>query len=250
MVAKDKKERKARDEKRMPFLDHLEELRWRLIKCLIAVAVASILCYAAAGKLMSFLTRPYPKQLVFLSPAEGFMVTLKVSLFGGLVLALPVVFYQLWQFIAPGLLEKERRYVPLVVIVSTVSFIVGALFAYWVMIPLALRFFLGFESSTLVATIRVNEYLGFVTNMMLVFGVVFEMPLLSFFLARIGVLTPQFLRSKRPYSVVAILTIAAVLTPPDVLSQILLAGPMLILYEVSIWVAAVAARRRRQNLAP
>ncbi len=238
---------KVRDEKRMPFLDHLEELRWRLIKCLVAITLASLGCYAVSGRLLAFLTRPYPKQLVFLSPAEGFMVTLKVSLFGGLVLALPVVLYQVWQFVAPGLLEKERKYVPLVVITATVSFLLGAMFAYWLMIPLCLRFFLGFESPTLVATIRVNEYLGFVTNMMLVSGVVFEMPLLSFFLARIGLLTPRFLRAKRPYSVVAILTLAAILTPPDVASQILLAAPMLALYEVSILVAEVATRARRRR---
>jgi len=240
---------KVRDEKRMPFLDHLEELRWRVIKCLVAIAVASLACYAVAGKVLAFLTKPYPKQLVFLSPAEGFMVTLKVSLFAGVILALPVIFYQLWQFVAPGLLEKERKYVPLVVVTATVSFVLGSAFAYLVMIPLALRFFLGFESSTLVATIRVNEYLGFVTNMMLVFGIVFEMPLLSFFLARFGLLTPRFLRSKRPYSVVAILTIAAILTPPDVLSQILLAAPMMVLYEVSIIVAAVAVRARQKKVA-
>ncbi len=234
----------------MPFLDHLEELRWRLIKSLLAIALGAVACYGISGRLIAYLTRPFPKQLVFLSPAEGFMVTLKVSLFGGLVLALPVVFYQLWQFVAPGLLEKERRYVPLVVLLSTFSFVLGAAFAYLVIVPLALRFFLGFESPTLVATIRVNEYLAFVTNMMLAAGIVFEMPLLGFFLGRIGVLTPRFLRAKRPYAVVAILTIAAILTPPDVLSQILLAAPMLILYEVSIWATAVAARRRTPTTEP
>ncbi|MDZ7338244.1 MAG: twin-arginine translocase subunit TatC [candidate division KSB1 bacterium] len=243
------KGKKTIDEKRMPFLDHLEELRWRLIKSSVAIAVGCVICYGVSGQLMAYLTKPFPKQLVFLSPAEGFMVRLKVSLFGGLVLALPVVFYQLWQFVAPGLVEKERRYVPSVVLISTFSFVLGAAFAYLVIVPLAIQFFLGFESANLVATIRVNEYLAFVTNMMLASGVVFEMPLLSFFLGRLGLLTPRFLRSKRPYAVVAILTIAAILTPPDVLSQILLAAPMILLYEVSIWTAGLAARwgkRRRK----
>jgi sec-independent protein translocase protein TatC len=244
MTARKREERN--DEKRMPFLDHLEELRWRLIKCIAAVMILTVVSYLFSGQLLSFLTRPFPagRKLIFLSPAEGFIIRMKISLFGGIIFGLPVIFYQMWQFIAPGLLPHEKKYVPHIILISSFNFAVGALFAYFVIVPIGLNFLLSFETPDIEATIRIRDYLGFVTNMMLAFGVVFELPVLSFLLARIGIITPEFMARYRRYAIVLIFVVAAILTPPDVFSQILLALPLLVLYEVSIVVARVARRRR------
>ncbi|MDZ7373178.1 MAG: twin-arginine translocase subunit TatC [candidate division KSB1 bacterium] len=236
----------------MPFLDHLEELRWRLIKCIAAVLVLTLVSYFFSGQMLSFLTRPFPagRKLIFLSPTEGFMIRIKLSLFGGIIFGLPVIFYQMWQFIAPGLLPHEKRYVPHIIIISTINFVIGALFAYFVIVPIGLNFLLGFETPDVEAAIRIKDYLGFVTNLMLAFGIVFELPVLSFILARIGILTPEFMSRYRRYSIVLVFVVAAILTPPDVFSQILLAMPLIVLYEISIIVARLARRRPREKVAP
>lgn len=243
------------NEKEMPFLDHLEELRWRLIKSIVAVLVFGIAVYFFSDKVLALLLRPYNeavsslsngegRKLIFLTPTGGFMVHLKLSIFAGLILAIPVVFYQLWQFVVPGLLEKERRYVPIVVLFSTVCFLLGALFCYFFVLPYGLNFLLGYETVDLVATISINEYLEFISMLILVFGVVFELPILSFFLTRIGFLTPAFMRHYRRHSIVVMFILAAVLTPTtDVFSQLLLAGPLVILYEISILVSKLALKK-------
>jgi sec-independent protein translocase protein TatC len=226
-------------EKVMPFLDHLEELRQRLLKCILAIFVFTTSSYFLSKQIMKILIRPFPgdKKLIFLAPAENFMVHLKVSLFAGIILSLPVIFFQLWKFIAPGLYKKERKYVPLIVFFSTFFFLIGATFCYFVIIPFGLNFLLNFNPDQFDAAIQIKEYLKFVTMLILVFGIVFELPLLAFFLTKLGILTPEFLRSKRRYGIVAIFIVAAILTPPDVFSQLCLAFPLMFLYEISIWVS-------------
>lgn len=256
MVALEKPET---DEMEMPFLDHLEELRWRLIKALLAMVACSILSFVFIQEMFDFLVRPYRRavqllattgggaeiaqdsRLVFLGPSAGFMIYLKLALTAGLILALPVIFYQLWKFVVPGLLSKERQIVPRFTIAATMCFLSGAAFCYFLVLPYGLSFLLGFQTKDLVAMITIEEYFGFVTTILLVFGVLFEMPVLSYLLARLGILTPEFLRQKRRYGIVTIFILAAVLTPTvDAFTQILLAVPLLALYEVSIWVAKVA----------
>jgi len=238
----------VKQEKRMPFLEHLEELRWCVIKSLVTVTVLSLGCYFVSEEIQAFLTAPFPQELIFLALPEGFLVRLKISLFAGLIVGLPVVFYQIWKFVVPGLLDKERKYVPPIVFISTICFLMGAAFARFIMIPIAIKFLMSFQTQDLVGTIRVNNYLGFVTTLMLVFGIVFEMPILSFFMTKIGLITPKFLRSKRRYGIVVILILAALLTPPDIVSQLLLGGPMIVLYEISIFVSVVALRKRRLSI--
>lgn len=249
------------NEKEMPFLDHLEELRWRIIKALLALLAGSILCFVYIERIFNFLVRPYRQalrllatsgghpelaqdpRLVFLGPSAGFMIYLKLAITAGLILALPVVFYQLWKFVMPGLLVKERQVAPRFTVAATFCFLLGAAFCYFLVLPYGLSFLLGFQTPDLVAMITIEEYFGFVTTILLVFGVLFEMPVLSYMLARLGILTPEFLRQKRRYGVVTIFILAAVLTPTvDAFTQLLLAMPLLVLYEVSIWVAAVAMR--------
>lgn len=242
------------DPTEMPFLDHLEELRWRLIKAIVAIVIAAIGVYFFSDRVLALLIAPYNEavvalkkaevqKLIFLTPTGGFMIRIKVSIFCGLLLALPVVFYQLWKFIAPGLLDQERRYVPPVVFFSTACFLIGALFCYLVVLRFGLRFLLGFETQDLVATISINEYLQFVTMLILVFGLIFELPVLSFFLTKIGLLTPAFLRHYRRHGIVTMFIISAIITPPDVFTQVLLAGPLALLYELSILVSKFAMKK-------
>jgi sec-independent protein translocase protein TatC len=235
-------------EKVMPFLDHLEELRSRLLKSFIAYIVITIGCYCFSRNIMAFLTAPYPDKLIFLAPQESFVLHIQISFFAGLFVSLPIIFYQMWQFIVPALLEKERKYVPLIVLFSTFFFLTGALFCYYVIVPLGLKFLLSWQSTNIQPNIAIREYLKFVTLLILVSGLVFELPLISYFLAKIGLLTAQFMRKNRGYSVVAIFIVAAIITPgPDVISQLLLAGPLLILYEISIWVVHFTNKSRTKN---
>ncbi len=248
-MAKKKAKKPEDDEKRMPFLDHLEELRWRLIKCIVSVIALALVSYLFSEQILNLLTRPFPpaRKLIFLAPTEGFMIRLKLSIFSGIILSLPVIFYQLWQFVAPGLLPHEKKYVPHIIAVSTFNFLVGALFAYLVIVPIGLNFLLGFETADLQANIRIKDYLSFVTNLMLAFGVVFELPILAFFLTRIGIITPEFMSRYRRYAIVLTFVLGAMLTPPDVFSQVMLAIPLVLLYEISIYVSKVARRKREEK---
>ena len=258
--ASEKPEEKSLNEKEMPFLDHLEELRQRIIKSLLAVIVLSIVSYIFIDQIFELLVKPYrdaihiasselagtatadpTSKLVFLGPTGGFMVYLKLAVTMGLILSLPFVFYQVWRFIAPGLLKNERRYTPVVVLATVFCFTAGAMFCYFVVLRFGLGFLLSFQSASLVAMISIEEYFGFVTALIFIFGIVFEMPVLAFFLSRIGLLTPEFLRQYRRYSIVVIFIAAAVITPSvDAFTQILLAAPLLVLYEISIWVSKLA----------
>lgn len=238
------------NEKVMPFLDHLEELRQRLLRCILAIFSLSIISYIFSKQIMAILLRPFPREdkLIFLSPQEGFMIYITISLFAGLILSLPIIFYELWQFVRPGLYAKERKYTIRIVFFSTFFFLLGALFCYFVVIPYGLNFLLSFANDQLTPTIQIKEYLKFITLLILVFGIVFELPLLSFFLTKLGLLTPQFLRTKRRYGIVAIFIAAAVLTPTtDIISQLLLAVPLMILYEISIWVSRAALPRKKSK---
>lgn len=229
----------------MPLTAHLEELRWRLIKSLVAVGVGFGLSYLVVEKLMRWLTAPLfavapgRVRLIGTGVAEAFFTKLKVSLLAGLFVASPVVFYQIWKFVAPGLYEHEKRYVRPFVASATVFFLAGAWFCYELVFPTAFGFFVEqYATVELEPMLRVSEYLSFASRMLLAFGVVFELPVFTFFFARLGLVTHrQMLRAFR-YAIVAIFVVAAVLTPgPDVASQLLMAVPLLVLYGVSIGVA-------------
>jgi len=243
------KSKKSYDEKKMPFLDHLEELRWTLIRSFVAIFLAAVVCFIFHKQIVDFLRLPAPDdlQLIYLGPTEGFMVYIKVALFSGLVVALPFVAYEFWKFIVPGLLAKERKLVPPIVFFTVFCFLVGGAFAYLVIVPFAMKFLLGFQTEYLSATLAIGKYLGFVVTLILVFGVVFELPVLSFFLTSVGILTPDFMRSKRRYGIVTIVILAALLTPPDLVTQIMLAVPLIFLYEISIWVSAMVVKKKTEE---
>ena len=246
-MAQELEEKKA-ERKGMPFLEHLEELRWRILKSVIVVFVGALLCFFLSDRLVDVLVAPArsldtPPKMIFLKPVGMFLVRLKASFLGGILLGLPILLYQIWAFVAPGLLDRERRYIPAILVVSILCFVAGALLAYLVVIPIALRFMIGMATDYVEPQFDIDKYIGFILRLLIAFGAVFELPVFSYFLSKMGILTPQFLRRSRRYAVVVVVVLAAVITPPDVFSQILMAGPLLLLYEVSIWVSAAVNRK-------
>lgn len=253
------------DDAKMPFLAHLEELRKRLIWCLSAIGIAFVLVFNFRGILLDLLQWPlttdvvmgrrFPfvgfrhkppiAQLTALGPAETLWTHFKVAFIGGLFVALPVILYQLWRFIEPGLLPKERRFALPFVILSTISFFLGATFCLVFVLPLALRFLLTFDPAIRQMP-RFGEYVDFTLKFLLAFGIIFELPLAMTIAARLGMVTPQFLARNRKYAILVNFIIAAILTPtPDIFNQSLMALPMCLLYEVGILAARIAARRRK-----
>lgn len=235
---------------KMPLTAHLEELRWRFIKSFSAVAVGFIGCYNFAEYIFQFLTRPLmqqnpgPVQLIGTGVVEAFFTKLKVSLIAAVFLASPVILYQLWGFIAPGLYDTEKRYARPFVLFGTCFFVTGAAFCYQFVFPVGFAFFLEeYKTIGVLPSIRISEYLSFSARMLLAFGVTFELPVITFFLARLGMVTHHTLIGYLRYAIVIIFVVAAVLTPgPDIASQFLMAGPLLLLYIVSIGVAYAVAK--------
>jgi sec-independent protein translocase protein TatC len=217
----------------LSFFDHLEELRNRLIKSISAVLVAACLFYFVVDEVFAVLIKPVGK-LVFTAPAEAFVARMTLTFFGGLFLALPVILYQIWRFVAAGLKENEIKYVHFFAPCSFFLFIAGGFFAYFIIIPISIRFLLGFATDVIVPMITITSYISFVGTMLLAFGVVFELPLILMFLTKIGIATPAFLIQKRRYAIVIILIVSAVITPPDFITQLIMAVPLIILYEAGI----------------
>ncbi len=240
----------AVEEDKLPVTDHLEELRSRLIKCVLAVAAGFGLSYSFSKQIFDVLTFPLMAamppdgKLIYTSLQEAFITYLKVSFFAGLFLAAPVIFYQIWKFVMPGLYENERRYVLPFVITACAFFLMGAAFAFFVAFPFGFRFFLGFTTEHIQALPSMKEYLSLCMSLVIAFGITFELPVIVFFLARMGIVNHHMLRRYRKYSFLVIAVVAAILTPPDVLSMALLGVPLYILYELSVVVAYFAGKKR------
>ncbi len=238
------------EEAEMGFLEHLEDLRWRIIKALIGLVVGAIVCGFFIDWIMNnFLLAPAkktipPLELINLKPYGQLVLYMEVVLVGGVILSIPNIFYQIWKFIEPGLLPSERKYISWIVFFSTFCFLGGISFAYFVMMPTALNFFAAFGTKDISNNIAVDEYFSFVISVMLAAGVVFELPMVSFFLSKLGILTPKFMRRYRKHAIVIILILAGILTPsPDLTSQLLLGIPLLILYEISIFICKFSQKK-------
>ncbi|MBN1426339.1 twin-arginine translocase subunit TatC [Candidatus Fermentibacteria bacterium] len=229
----------------MPFLDHLDELRSRIIKILVAVCAGALLGYAASGRGLSLLARS-AGELQSLSPLETFGVRIKLSVVIGLLLALPFVLIQIWRFVAPGLYRNEQRIAMGLIVSSTLCFVVGGAFSFLVVGPNAMRMLADFSPPEIANRWSVAKYVAFVLNLMLAFGAIFEMPVAMFFLTKLGIVTPRLLRKKWRHAMVIIFILAAIVTPPDVFTQVMLAIPLILLYEVGI-LASIAARPRRKT---
>ncbi|MBN2284702.1 MAG: twin-arginine translocase subunit TatC [Deltaproteobacteria bacterium] len=237
----------------MPVTTHLEELRTRLLHIIIAVGIGFVACYFFKEKLFEILARPLVTQLpdqsvlIFTSLPEAFFTYLKVSLLGSLFLTSPYTLFQIWKFISPGLYSSEKRYVVPFVMFSTIFFLSGALFAYFLVFPLGFKFFVGFTTDFIKPMFSIREYLSFSMKLLIAFGVIFELPIFMYFLARIGMVSSKTLTTQRKYAILLIFIIAALLTPPDVVTQCLMAVPLMILYEISVWIVRLGERKRARN---
>ncbi len=228
----------------MPFLEHLEELRRRLIKSFLAIIVASAVAFYFSDEIFAFIIVPlHGVPLHNLQVTGTFYAYLKISLISGVVGALPVVFYQMWAFIAPGLYQREKRAIIPLILTSIVLFLIGGGFCFVVVLPIALKFLIGFAGDLIINYITIGSYISFAGLLLLAFGFGFQMPILAYFLGRMGIVSAPFLAKGRRYAIVLILVVAAIITPPDVFTQVLLAAPLYILYEVSIIVVKVVQRK-------
>lgn len=235
----------------MTLIEHLQELRVRLVRSFIAIFVGFLACYAFAEDLFDILMAPMVAVLqnsnfIYTYPPEAFFTYLKVSFVAGFFLVSPYIFYQVWLFVAPGLYENERKYLVPIAIFTAFFFTAGALFGYFIVFPFGFEFFASYSSEDIVFTPKLSEYLSFSLKLLFAFGVVFELPLVIFFLARLGLVTASGLRKSRKYAILIIFITAAILTPPDVFTQSLMAGPMILLYEVGIWVAQAFGREKKK----
>lgn len=231
---------------KMSFFDHLTELRTRIIWSLIPSAIGLGISLYFTTRVMKFLTRHLTTELVFTTPTEAFWTYMKVAMIMGLFIAMPIILWNVWAFVAPGLHKHERRYAAPFVIVGSLLFIGGGAFALYVIVPFAMTFLVSFgQEQGLKPMITISSYIDFILKFTLAFGVVFEMPVVITILSMLGIVTPQFLSKNRKYAILINFIIAAVLTPtPDIVNQSLMAGPLIILYEVGIICARVFGRKK------
>jgi sec-independent protein translocase protein TatC len=258
------------DEAKMPLMGHLEELRQRILYSVLAVGIGFGAAISFSGTILHWLERPLnvlyefqwsypylvyslrsePQRLYFQALTEPFWVHIKVGLVAGAFLAFPFLAYQVWRFVAPGLLPRERQFALPFLLLSTAFFAVGAAFCYFVVLPFGTNFLVSFDPH-LVPILTVGHYVDFCLILLLAFGAIFELPLALTLMARLGLITPAFLARNRKYAVLGAFVTAAILTPtPDVFNQTLMAGPLIFLYEVGIWSARIFGRRKAPEGAP
>lgn len=241
------------EDEKLPFTAHLEELRKRLIICFSAVGIGFVISYIFSKSLFEILMQPLlaamppEEKLIYTALPEAFFTYLKVAFLAGILLAVPVIMYQLWIFIAPGLYKKEKRLLTPIVFLSSLFFLGGALFGYFVVFPFGFKFFMGFSSDYVRPLPSMKEYLGFSAKLLFAFGIVFELPLFITFLARLGIVDTKFLKAKRKYAILLFFVFAAILTPPDVITQVMMAGPLIVLYEVSIVGAKLFGKKKTKE---
>lgn len=230
----------------LPLLDHLEELRQRLIIAAASILIFSIIAYVFSDILVDRLVRPVGV-VYFREPTGAFMVRIKVSLFCGIMVSVPVLLYHFWKFVVPGLYEREVKYLFPIVFFGTVFFFGGASFCFFLVVPMAMSFLKDFGTENMKAWIDIKEYFSFVFWICLAFGAVFELPIIAFFMGKLGIINSRFLSRGRGYAIVIILVVAMILTPPDVFSQVMLAVPLYVLYEISIIVVRLTGRREARE---
>tara|TARA_Y100001949_G_scaffold27394_1_gene20508 strand:+ start:221 stop:985 length:765 start_codon:yes stop_codon:yes gene_type:complete len=252
----------TKNEKEGGFISHLTELRSRLIHSFIFLFVFFILCYFFAEYLYGFLVEPYAqavkndgteRRLIFTALQETFLTYLKVAFFASFFVTSPFILIQVWKFIAPGLYDHEKSAIMPYLAITPILFFLGGALVYYLIMPLAIKFFISFESSGLITNLpiqlepKVNEYLSLIMKLIFAFGLSFQLPVVLSLLARVGVVDSEFLKKRRKYVVVIIFTAAAILTPPDPITQIGLAIPLLILYELSIFSVSLIEKKSKED---
>lgn len=235
-------------EEKLTLVEHLTELRNRILKAVFTFLICTIGVFFVADQLYYYLTEPLGvTKLVYIAPAEGFLSYLRLAVYGGLVLSSPVIFYQLIRFVLPGLYSKERRVIFTLIPGAFFLMCGGVAFGYFVVLPIALKYLLTFGSLRIEPMLSVQKYIGFVSTSLLILGCIFELPLVMIGLTKLGIVTPRFLRKNRKYAIVVAVVMGAILTPPDIFTQLLMAGPLLLLYEISIWISYLFWRKKKKE---
>jgi sec-independent protein translocase protein TatC len=236
---------------KMPFTEHLAELRKRLIICFVGIGVGFAIAYSFKESLFVLLMHPLKgalapgQKLIYTGLPEAFFVYIEVAFFGGILFAAPLILFEMWMFIAPGLYEHERRFLFPLLFLSVLFFAAGVLFGYSIVFPYAFKYLLSFDSDLVQALPSMREYLSLATTLLIAFGFIFQLPLVVTMLARLGIVTSRFLSKNRKYAFLLSFVVAAIVTPtPDVVNQCLMAGPLVILYEVSILGAKIFGKKR------
>lgn len=234
------------DEQKTSVLDHIRELRRRLLWSVLVVVIAAFACFFFVEQIFEILKAPAGDiDLIFIEMTEGFTTYMKISLVGGIVLSMPFLIYQFVMFVIPALTRRERKTIFILLPVITVMFAGGILFAYYYLIPPATGFLLTFGTEVAEPQIRMSNYVNFITRLLLAIGIMFELPIVTSFLARMGVITSKWLADRRRIMIIFSFVLAAFITPtPDAFNQSIVAGTMIILYEISIWLAKLMQRRR------
>lgn len=238
-----------KEDDKAPFTAHLEELRSRLIVCFVAVGVGFVIAYFFKEKLFELLMKPLTDvmgegdNLIFTNLPEAFFVYLKTAFLTAILAASPVILYEFWKFVAPGLYKRERTVLLPVVFLCSFFFIGGALFGYFIVFPYGFKFFLGFATEFIRPLPSMKEYFSFASKLLIAFGVVFELPLIITLFSRLGLISVEFLKKNRKYALLLFFVGSAILTPPDVITQIMMAFPLMLLYEISIVGARIFARK-------
>jgi sec-independent protein translocase protein TatC len=241
------------EDDKQPFLSHLEELRKRLIACAIAVGIGFALCYAFRERLFDILVSPLKDilptgdKLIYTHLLGAFLTYLKTAAVAGILLAAPYLFYQVWMFIAPGLYQHEKKYVIPFVVYSTLLFVGGALFGYFIVFPIGFQYFLSFNNDYIQALPSINEYFSLAIRLLFCFGIAFELPVVIYFLSKIGIVTPELLKKKRKYALLLMFVVGAIITPPDPASQVMMAAPLILLYEIGIIVAKIGTKKKGEG---
>ena len=236
------------DEKQ-PFFSHLKELRDRLVVCIIAVAIAFILTYYFKERLFHFLMQPFVRVMpaqssfIFTGITEAFITYFKISIVAALFVAAPVILYEFWMFVAPGLYENEKKYVYPFIISGSLCFILGALFCYFIVMPNIYHFFVSYAQDFVIPMPDLKSYMSLTLKLLIIFGLIFELPLVAFYLSRAGIINARMLAKRRRYAILSVFIISAIITPPDVVSMILVALPLWGLFELGILIAKVFGKK-------
>lgn len=241
-----KNEKKA--EKNLTIIGHLDELRKRLIYSSIVLISSIILFYNFSETVVKHIVDIAPNiNFVFIAPAELLMSYIKIAVIGGLVIAAPYLILQIWLFVSPGLTKSEKRTIAVSLFVGGLFFIAGVAFSYMVIMPIMLQFFMGFQIDQIEEMISFSNYLSFVINTLLSFGIIFELPIMMVILTKFHILKVDFIRKNRKYTILIIFVIAAILTPPDVITQTLLAGPMILLFEIGVIFSSIVEKKDKKK---
>ncbi len=245
-----RKKNEKKEEKNLTIVGHLDELRKRLIYSSIVLVISVLACYNFSEPIVkNIIDIAGNVNFVFIAPAELLMSYIKISVIAGVVVAAPFLFLQVWMFVSPGLVKNERRTIAVSLFIGGLFFILGVVFAYLVVLPIMLKFFMGFQIEQIEEMISFSNYLSFVISTLLSFGIIFELPIIMVILTKFHILKVSFIKKNRKYTVLIIFILAAILTPPDVITQTLLAGPMILLFEVGVLFSSIVEKKDKKEIA-